>query len=1183
MTGTAGSAEWIKELRSEIGATQAELAERLGVTYVTVSRWENGQARPNRLAMRALLALVQQGTDGQRPPSGSIRESRTEYVVSHAPITDFRADAETVRSFVEGERLCYGHLFSPGFGTETALIDPLPHQIIAVYQRMLSQPRLRFLLADDAGAGKTIMTGLYIREMLSRRLLRRVLVVPPAGLVGNWKREMRVLFSLRFREVTGTDCRDENPFAGPGGDLVIASVDTLSGGRALGRLAEVETDPYDLAVFDEAHKLSATRNADGTFETTGRYKLAELLAGAEPLQDRHAIPQLPWHAHHLLLLTATPHMGRDYPYYALWRLLEPSLLRNVDAFNAFPAGSRAQYFLRRTKEEMVRFDGSRIFPTRVSQTAGYDLTALEHELYEELTDYVRFYYNRARVLNRSAARLAMSVLQRRAASSTWALLRSLERRRDRLDDIAGRFRARMLTEEQLRAEQRRLEVLDIENERTSDEEIAADGREERDVADDEAMGATAAITLAELQAERTRVEELLALAERVYKRGDESKFDRLWAVIQEPQFRDEKLLIFTEHRDTLDYLVRRLEGLGYTGQVARIHGGMPYPEREAQIEEFRTHCRLMVATDAAGEGINLQFCWIMVNYDIPWNPARVEQRFGRIHRYKQEHDPVVLVNLAANETREGRVLRTLLDKLEAIRKELGSDKVFDIIGRQFQDISLGEIIMQAVVEDRAEEGSNRLEGLLTADQVRAIEEADAKLSSTGGDVASLLPSLRAQRERDQLYRLLPGYVRSFMEKSAPRLDIGVRGNPNGQFQIEQLPVTLSLALEDAGDGRLLPLTVNRPQPDEEAVWLRPGEPFFEHYRAYFCERFAEVALRGGTFVDPYTSEPYLYHLAQVTSVRRADPAFPEAFRSDQILEVRLVAVKQALDGAPRECPVEHLMLLRPAEHVLPSARPAHQQVEGATARAEAYLRDEVLQPLVQERREGLLASIELREDFLRKGFDYHEAELLDLRAKLREQTQAGDQAAARRLEEVRRRQQQIRAKEERAMAVLRREAELVEAGEVTFLAHALVLPSDDPQDLERHDKEVERTAMQVAWAYEESEGAVVYDVSTPEKASLAGLERWPGFDLLSKRRDGEQRCIEVKGRRAVGDVELKENEWVKAANLRGQYWLYVAYDCATSYPRLLRVQDPFAKLLIRAKGGVIVDASSVFEAAEVGL
>ncbi|MDP2661860.1 MAG: helicase-related protein, partial [Dehalococcoidia bacterium] len=487
---------------------------------------------------------------------------------------------------------------------------------------------------------------------------------------------------------------------------------------------------------------------------------------------------------------------------------------------------------------------------------------------------------------------------------------SLERRLDRLDDYVAKIMAKVLSEEQLQADQGRLSLVDIEQERTSDEEEVLDGREERELVEDEAMGATTAATLAELQAEKVHAEELLALARRVYGQGEESKFDRLWEVIQDPQFRDEKLLVFTEHRDTLGYLVRRLEGLGYTGQVARVHGGMPYQEREVQIEQFRTECRFMVATDAAGEGINLQFCWIMVNYDIPWNPARIEQRFGRIHRYKQTHDPVVLVNLVANRTREGRVLKTLLDKLEMIRREMGSDKVFDVIGRQFQGVSLGEILMRAVVEDRGDEEAQGLQGFLTVEQVRAIEEADAKLRGGGGDVASVLPALQARRDRDQLHRLLPGYVRTFIEKTAPLLGVSISSDLDRRFQMERLPLALALQLEVSGEGRP-PMTVVRPDPDERVLWLRPGEPFFDRYRAYFCERVAEAALRGGAFVDPYASEPYLYHLGLVATFRRADQEFPEAFGNEQALDLRLVALMQPLVGDSRQCPVELLMVFRP--------------------------------------------------------------------------------------------------------------------------------------------------------------------------------------------------------------------------------------------------------------------------------
>jgi SNF2 family DNA or RNA helicase len=282
---------------------------------------------------------------------------------------------------------------------------------------MLKQARLRFLLADDAGAGKTIMTGLYIREMLSRRLFKRVLIVPPAGLVGNWQRELQLLFSLPFNIVSGSDVKNNNPFIGSQSDRVIVSVDTLAGERVFARIAEDGVEPYELVVFDEAHKLSCDRGADFRIRKTGRYKLAEVVAGAQ--NGEHGW-HLPWHAHHLLLLTATPHMGKEYPYYALWRLLEPEVLTTPEAFDQFPAEQRRHYFIRRTKEEMVGLDGNPLYPKRFSDTLGYALSQgenSEQRLYDETTEYLRYVYNRAKLLNQSAARLAMGVYHLFAADT----------------------------------------------------------------------------------------------------------------------------------------------------------------------------------------------------------------------------------------------------------------------------------------------------------------------------------------------------------------------------------------------------------------------------------------------------------------------------------------------------------------------------------------------------------------------------------------------------------------------------------------------------------------------------------------------------------------------------------------------------------------------------------------------
>ena len=367
---------------------------------------------------------------------------------------------------------------------------PLPHQRIAVYDHMLPQPRLRFLLADEPGAGKTIMAGLYIREMLARRLLRRVLIAPPAGLVGNWYRELKTLFGLDFHIVVGADAKSGNPFTGAGSDLVIISVDTLASERPFARLQEPAVEPYDLCIFDECHKLGADRQPDFTIRKTDRYRVAEALAGIQAGDPRWS---LDWAATHLLLLTATPTWARISRTYALWRLLEPEVLSTVDAFNAYPADARRRHFIRRTKEEMVSFDGKRIYPSRVSDTLSYDLSQgeiSEQTLYDKTTDYIDHYYNRARILNRSAARLAMSVFQRRwRARPTPSFARSSVGWRSSTALIES-IRAGKITADELAAMQRKLDdTEDVFEDETGDEETPKGGEEENEIAEGKATRA----------------------------------------------------------------------------------------------------------------------------------------------------------------------------------------------------------------------------------------------------------------------------------------------------------------------------------------------------------------------------------------------------------------------------------------------------------------------------------------------------------------------------------------------------------------------------------------------------------------------------------------------------------------------------------------------------------------------
>jgi superfamily II DNA or RNA helicase/transcriptional regulator with XRE-family HTH domain len=1180
----------IRSLRVAHSLTQMRLADLLGVAFATVNRWENGQSRPSQLAWRKVLLAERYGLEAFEPDFGlAVKEP---VAVNEAPVQipiEFTADPEKVRLVVEAERLTYGHLFNPAFATEVSVVDPLPHQRIAVYEQMLNQNPLRFLLADDAGAGKTIMSGLYIREMLSRRVIRRVLIIPPAGLVGNWQREMKQLFSLSFRVVTGVDARTGNPFEEEDSDLVIVSVDTLRGDLMFSRLQHEDVVPYDLVIFDEAHKLSARRDPDGTFRATERYRLAEAIAGIPSQDPRWRLTCTPTH---FLLLTATPHMGKDYPYFCLWRLLEPNVLSTFDAFKEFPAELKHHHFIRRTKEEMVYFNGKRIYPERMSDTLSYDLTTgpiSEKELYDQTTDYIQTYYNQARFLNRTAAHFAMSVLQRRMASSTYALLCSLQRRAEKLDQLIEDIRTGELSQDELIARDRELQELpDIYEEKTADEEDSQAGMEENERVSDEAMGSFVATSIADLQIERAKVSDLVTLAEKVYALGEESKFDKLRDVLADSHYRGQKFIIFTEHRDTLRFLVRRFEGLGYTGRIAQIHGGMNYQGRDAQVAFFQAPtdqggAQFLVATDAAGEGINLQFCWLMVNYDIPWNPARLEQRMGRIHRYGQKHDPVIIINLVAGKTREGRVLKILLDKLEAIRKELGRDKVFDVIGRILEGVSIRDYMERAMTDAGADEAAKAIEGQLNPSHVTAIESQERAIYGNGGDVSHELDRLQTNLDREAYCRLLPGYIHRFIAHAAPALGITIEGDLNQTFSLhpaEQGALdTLWPILDTYPEDRRAALTIFRPDLSQKAIFLRPGEPLFDAICARVRHRFADDAIRGAVFVDPTVDKPYFFFLLLVKILRKPDPTFA-SFRAEEVIESRLVGLRCSVEGELQECPVEHLLLLRGSFGGLPgSAVRFAASVKDALGQARTYAADFLSAGYAAEHKEKLAQSLPQRGEFIKRGFDYQEAELADRRVQLSEKVRAGESRFKPDLDEIKARQQALSKQCADALAILQREPELIEAAPVELLAHALVIPSSDPEDRKSYDKDIEEIAVKVVIAYEESDHATVRDVSTSAKARLAGLIDWPGFDLLSRRPSGEERDIEVKGRFGVGDVDISENEFAKACNLRAKYWLYVVFDCATSHPRLVRVQDPFMKLIVRRRG-VTVDEKDILAACE---
>jgi len=405
--------------------------------------------------------------------------------------------------------------------------------------------------------------------------------------------------------------------------------------------------------------------------------------------------------------------------------------------------------------------------------------------------------------------------------------------------------------------------------------------------------------------------------------------------------------------------------------------------------------------------------------------------------------------------------------------------------------------------------------------------------------------------------------------------------PDWSRRIRQLRSTLGLTAVDPlllvlEGGRRLTLCRRE---GGAAVFLGPGEPVFDRLRSLLCSRFARKALRDGVFVDPYAQNPYLFHLTLIAVLRRVDPRF-RPFAREECLEYRLVGLRQREDGSIEQCPVESLLLLKEGRGIPSGAWHIVRQGREAREAVRAYAMGQIARPLAAQRQATLLETLPSREAFVVRGHDYQDAEMATLRPKLGERVRAGDQRAQAELARLRERQRNLADRREEALAVLRREPELVEPEEVAFLAHALVVPSSDPDDRRRHDDEVEAIAVRVTVAYEEARGATVRDVSIPARSVGAGLGEYPGFDLLSTRPQSEERAIEVKGRVGVGDVELTDNEWAKACNLGDRFWLYVVFDCGTPHPRLLRVRHPFKALLVQARGGVIVDEQQVLAAAE---
>ncbi len=690
----------------------------------------------------------------------------------------FDAPGDDFKLAVEAYRINLAHLFDPMMAVHTSNVEPLPHQITAVYESMLPRQPLRYLLADDPGAGKTIMAGLFIRELIMRADAQRVLIVAPGSLVEQWQDEMLEKFGLSFtpfsREMVELS-RSGNPFDDV--DLMVARVDQLSRNDEL--LEKIRLSHWDLVVVDEAHKMSASFFGSKVNKTK-RFQLGELLGSI---------------TRHFLLMTATPHNGKEEDFQLFLSLLDSDRF-----YGKFRDGVHkvdvSDLMRRMVKEELLKFDGTPLFPERRAYTANYRLSDLEAALYLSVTEYVKEEMNKADRLDgnrKGTVGFALTSLQRRLASSPEAIYQSLRRRHQRLQ--------RRVEEEKLRQRGQdigKVPIFDVpEDIWESAEDLPSDSYEnfEEAVVDQ----ATAAETIQELEAEIAILKGLEEQARQLVLSGQDRKWDELSSLLQntpemhEADGRQRKLILFTEHRDTLNYLAAKIRGvIGSPEAVVVIHGGVKREERRKIQELFRNDpsTRVLVATDAAGEGVNLQNANLMVNYDLPWNPNRLEQRFGRIHRIGQT-EVCHLWNMVASETREGDVFQRLFDKLENERKALGG-RVFDILGEVFEEKSLKDMLIEAIRYGDDPEVRARLlrkiEGALDTDHLRSIIHRNA-LCEEAMDEKRLF-AVKEEMEKAEARKLQPYFIRSFFTQAFQKMGGELRAREPGRWEITHIPAII---------------------------------------------------------------------------------------------------------------------------------------------------------------------------------------------------------------------------------------------------------------------------------------------------------------------------------------------------------------------------------------------------------
>jgi superfamily II DNA or RNA helicase len=1079
-------------------------------------------------------------------------------------------DAERFRLLVESTRIRLAYAYDRHFAVSLSGIRTLPHQIEAVYVRMLPQPRLRFLLADDPGAGKTIMAGLLIKEMKLREAIERILILCPAPLTIQWQDELSRWFGESFDMIFAAV--DQQQLVNPWdrSSQVIASIDYAKQDDVRER---VWGQRWDLVIIDEAHKCSAyTKSASGRsdeVEKTKRYQLAERLTQI---------------ADHVVLLTATPHHGDDDRFSHFIRLLDPDLFPERHRVgdqavqirrDILQLGPDCPWALRRLKEDLRDLNGRRLFPDRHCDTVTFRLNRDEYDLYKAVTAYINEFLPQAGGRRQASVSLVRTVLQRRLASSTMAVCESIRRRLEKqqglleeLENLSPAQRARRFAQIQGR-------VADAEK-----EEDDLDDAERDDLVTD----TTIATELDQLRAEIAALRELLGQARRVRDNAADSKLAALRECLARAEFRElkdgrGKLLVFTEHRDTLNYMREHLEKWGYS--TCEIHGSMNPRERQRAQEQFRTTSQICVATEAAGEGINLQFCRLMINYDLPWNPTRLEQRLGRIHRIGQERD-VYAFNFVANESEdgqpivEGRILDRLLFKLEQMRTVL-ADRVFDVIGEvlSLNDVNLPEMLREAAFDPRRlDDYLDQIERI-DPDKLKHYEQATGiALARANVDFSSFQQANLEAEER----RLMPRYVEEQFVKAAEAIGLRVEARADGLWRIEHVLADLRsdrlTAVRKIGkpEASYRKVTFHKELLEQDqhldAVLVGPGHPLYAVVDGRLNELLQGVAGSLALFVDANATKPYRVHFFELSIRGQNTKGEP------QITHAELVAVREELEGglgADRFSVIQADYLIDLPAHRAPPARLEATDPSAASDFVKSGYQLDLRSRAVEERRHF----VDVCRDYLIRSFDARiraaQNRVMELRAR---ETDAPEMAIARQraeneLADLERSRDQRLAGLDRLMTV--------RPGPVRHLGTGLIVPSEDhaagalaPEDLDPGlRRKSEKAAEDLAVAYESARGwecervghlKIGFDVRSLGPADPQTGYRDPIAGI---------RRIEVKGRTRGQPIRLTTNEWYKATQLGETYWLYVVWDpLGRQDPEPLRIQNP-VKHLDHAKKEIV--------------